>query len=123
MQEELNKFLLDTISYMDGQEDFYHGIILGVLAGIQHFTLKSNREAGLGRCDIIMRHISGRGKAFVFELKWTSKMSEIEKKRDEALQQIATRQYIKELEEECYNDVIQYGIAFCKKSCEVGKVG
>jgi hypothetical protein len=47
-------------------------------------------------------------------------MKEIEKKRDEALQQIIDGKYTEELEEECYNDIIKYGIAFCRKSCEVG---
>jgi len=122
VQEELGDFLLDTISYMDGKEDFYHGIMLGVLSGIHNYNLKSNRETGLGRCDIVMKHSSGRGKAVIFELKWTSDMKEIEKKRDEALKQIIDGKYAEELRNECYNDVIKYGIAFCQKSCEVGKL-
>ncbi|MCL2284218.1 MAG: ATP-binding protein [Fibromonadales bacterium] len=122
VQEELGDFLLDTISYMDGKEDFYHGIMLGVLSGIHNYNLKSNRETGLGRCDIVMKHSSGRGKAVIFELKWTSDMKEIEKKRDEALKQIIDGKYADELRNECYNDVIKYGVAFCQKSCEVGKL-
>ncbi|MCL2283071.1 MAG: ATP-binding protein [Fibromonadales bacterium] len=122
VQEELGDFLLDTISYMDGKEDFYHGVMLGVLSGIRNYNLKSNRETGLGRCDIVMRHSSGRGKAVIFELKWTSDMREIERKRDEALKQIIDGKYAEELRNECYNDVIKYGVAFCQKSCEVGKL-
>ncbi|MDR2732609.1 MAG: ATP-binding protein [Fibromonadaceae bacterium] len=123
VQEELGDFLLGTISYMDGKEDFYHGVMLGVLSGISNYDLKSNRETGLGRCDIVMKHSSGRGKAVIFELKWTSDMKEIVKKRDEALKQIVDGKYAEELENECYNDVIKYGVAFCRKSCEVGMVG
>ncbi|MCL2231630.1 MAG: ATP-binding protein [Treponema sp.] len=120
LQENLGEFLLETISYMDGRrEDFYHGVMIGVLSGVRNYTIKSNREAGLGRCDIVMRHSSGRGKAIVFELKWTAQMREIEKKSEEALQQIEVAKYAKELEAECYTDIIKYGIAFCKKSCEV----
>ena len=119
LQEELSDFLLDTISYMDGREGFYHGIMLGVLAGVRHYYLKSNRETGTGRCDIVMRHASGHGKAVIFELKWTANMREIEKKSEEALKQIEDGMYTKELEEECYTDIVKYGIAFCKKSCEV----
>jgi len=122
VQEELGDFLLDIISYMDGKEDFYHGVMLGVLSGITNYNLKSNRETGLGRCDIVMKHSSGRGKAVIFELKWTSDMKEIEKKRDEALKQIIDGKYAEELRNECYNDVIKYGVAFCQKSCEVGKL-
>ncbi|MCL2218651.1 MAG: ATP-binding protein [Chitinispirillia bacterium] len=122
VQEELGDFLLDTISYMDGKEDFYHGIMLGVLSGIRNYDLKSNRETGLGRCDIVMKHRSGRGKAVIFELKWTADMRNIEKKRDEALKQIVDGKYAEELENKCYNDIVKYGMAFCKKSCEVGKL-
>jgi len=122
VQKELGDFLLDIISYMDGKEDFYHGVMLGVLSGITNYNLKSNRETGLGRCDIVMKHSSGRGKAVIFELKWTSNMKEIEKKRDEALKQIIDGKYAEELSNECYNDVIKYGVAFCQKSCEVGKL-
>ncbi|MCL2183601.1 MAG: ATP-binding protein [Chitinispirillia bacterium] len=122
VQEELGEFLLSTISYMDGKEDFYHGVMLGVLAGIRDYDLKSNRETGLGRCDIVMTHRSGRGKAVVLELKWTADMREIQKKRDEALKQIIDGKYAKALENKCYNDIIKFGIAFCQKSCEVGRL-
>jgi len=121
IKDELNDFLVDVISYMDGRESFYHGVMIGVLSGMRHFSVKSNREAGTGRCDIVMRHASGRGKAVLFEIKYTEKMSEIEKKCEEALNQIKERQYAKELEAECYKDIIQYAVSFCKKSCEVLK--
>ncbi len=121
VQEELGDFLLETISYMDAKEDFYHGVVLGVLAGMRNFTAKSNRETGTGRCDIVLRHASGRGKAVILELKYTPDMREIEKKCEEAVRQIETGQYAKELEYECYTDIVKYGLAFCKKSCEVRK--
>jgi len=160
IQEELSKFLIDTISAWDYQENFYHGIMLGFLSGLRNFIvkstsenpwergrlarillknagkmpaypaknevfggcLKSNHETGLGRCDITLKHASGRGKAVIFELKWTKDMREIEKKCDEAIKQIKDGMYAKELESECYNDIICYGVAFCKKSCEVRKL-
>jgi hypothetical protein len=121
VQEELGDFLLETISYMDAKEDFYHGVLIGVLAGMRNFIAKSNRETGCGRCDIILRHASGRGKAIILELKYTPDMREIEKKCEEAVKQIEDGKYAKELETECYTDIIKYGIAFCKKSCEVRK--
>jgi len=121
VQKELGEFLLDTISYFDGQEDFYHGVTLGVLSGLGDYLPKSNCETGQGRCDIVLKHRSGRGKAIIFELKWTVDMRQIEKKCEEALKQIEDGKYAKELETECYNDVIKYGVAFCKKSCVVRK--
>jgi len=121
VRKELGDFLLETISYLDAKEDFYHGVLIGVLGGLRNFTAKSNRETGLGRCDIILRHTSGRGKAVILELKCTRDMREIEKKCEEAVKQIEDGRYAKELETECYTDIIKYGIAFCKKSCEVRK--
>ena len=121
VQKELGDFLVETISYMDAKEAFYHGILLGVLAGMSEFIAKSNRETGLGRGDIVLRHISGRGKAVILEIKCTQDMQKIVKLSEEAVKQIADGKYVKELETECYTDIIKYGIAFCKKSCEVRK--
>jgi hypothetical protein len=121
VQKELGDFLVETISYLDAKEAFYHGVLLGVLAGMSEFIAKSNRETGLGRGDIVLRHTSGRGKAVILELKYTPEMFEIAKKSEEAVKQIEDGKYAKELESECYNDIIKYGIAFCKKSCEVRK--
>jgi len=121
VQKELSDLLLDTISYFDSQEAFYHGFMLGILAGQPNFSVKSNREAGKGRSDIIMRHLSKRGQAVIFELKWTDNIREITAKADEALRQIDEKLYCKELEDEGYDskNILKYGIAFCKKDCEV----
>jgi len=121
LQKELGNFLVETISYLDAKEAFYHGVLLGVLVGMSEFSAKSNRETGLGRGDIVLRHISGRGKAVILELKCTHDMREIVKLSEEAVKQIADGKYAEELETECYTDIIKYGIAFCKKSCEVRK--
>jgi len=121
VQVELGNFLVETISYMDAKEAFYHGVLLGVLSGMSEFSAKSNRETGLGRGDIVLRHTSGRGKAVILELKCTHDMKKIAKLSEEAVKQIENGKYAKELESECYTDIIKYGIAFCKKSCEVRK--
>jgi len=123
VQQELNNLLLDAISYFDGMEDFYHGFMLGILTPIQGngYWMDSNIEAGTGRGDIILKHESGRGKAIVLELKRTAEMKDICKNSEEALKQIDKNQYTHKLEKECYTDIIKYGIAFCKKSCEVRK--
>jgi len=121
VQKELGNFLLETICYLDAKEDFYHGVLLGVLAGMGEFTAKSNRETSLGLGDIVLRHTSDHGKAIIFELKCTHDMREIVKLCEEAVKQMKDGKYAKELETECYTDIIKYGIAFCKKSCEVRK--
>jgi len=121
IQKELGDLLLDTISYFDSQEAFYHGFMLGILAGQPNFSVKSNRESGKGRSDIIMRHLSKRAQAVIFELKWTDNIREIAAKAEEALRQIDEKLYCKELEDEGYDskNILKYGIAFCKKDCEV----
>ncbi|MDR0307096.1 MAG: ATP-binding protein [Chitinispirillales bacterium] len=119
VQSSLNDLLLDTISYLDGKEDFYHGFMLGILTSLQNFVITSNRETGLGRSDIILKHASGSGKAVILELKWTKEMREICKASEDALRQINENMYVRELEKECYDDIVKYGIAFCKKRCEV----
>ena len=121
MQKELSELLLDTISYFDGKEGFYHGFMLGILAPLRNFVIESNREAGIGRSDIVLKHASGSGKAVVFEFKWTADMRDICKISEDALRQIDESLYTRELEKECYTDIIKYGIGFCKKRCEVRK--
>jgi hypothetical protein len=121
VQEELNELLLDSISYLDAQENFYHGFMLGIFSKLDRYLLKSNRESGLGRSDIIMKHVSRRGKAIIFEIKWTDDMKKLELESEAALRQIDEKLYVKELEDEGYKkeNILKYGIAFCKKDCEV----
>jgi hypothetical protein len=55
-ENELSDILFQTISYLDNQESFYHGLLVGVLSRMQDFKLKSNRESGWGRSDIYMKY-------------------------------------------------------------------
>ena len=123
VKDELNQCLLKSISYLDGQEDFYHGMMLGILFRLEDYIVKSNRETGYGRCDIVARHGSSRGKAILIECKWTRKKSEqavdLQKECDDALKQIEDNQYARELKSENYTEILKYGIAFCGKYCEV----
>ncbi|MDR0306736.1 MAG: ATP-binding protein [Chitinispirillales bacterium] len=123
VQNELSALLLDTISYLNSQEDFYHGFMLGILASLQNFSAKSNREMGIGRSDIILRHNSKRGQAVILEFKWTDDIRKITAKCEDALRQIEEKQYGRELENEGYEakKILKYGIAFCGKDCEVRK--
>jgi hypothetical protein len=119
LQYELSELLLDTISYLDAQENFYHGFMLGILSRQDRYLLKSNREAGTGRSDIIMKYANIQGKGVIFEIKWTNNIHELSTKCKEALQQIEEKQYAKELENEGYKNILKYGISFCGKNCEV----
>ena len=121
VKNELNNTLGDSISYFDGKEDFYHGLIVGILGRLQYYTVKSNRETGLGRCDIALKQTTRRNKAVIIELKWAKKEKYLQKECDAALKQIEDNKYADELISENYTEIIKYGIAFCGKYCEVKK--
>ncbi|MCL2073583.1 MAG: ATP-binding protein [Marinilabiliaceae bacterium] len=121
VQDELNNLLGECISYFDGKEDFYHGLIVGILNKLQYYTVKSNRETGLGRCDITLKQTTRRHKAVIMELKWAKKEKYLQKECDAALKQIEDNKYADELLSENYTEIIKFGIAFCGKYCEVKK--
>jgi hypothetical protein len=118
-EDELSELLIDSISFYDSQENFYHGFLTGVLSKAKKYLVRSNRESGNGRSDIFMKSVSAKGKAVIFELKVAGAMQELSAKCDEALQQIETKMYLKELEQEGYQHILKYGIAFCRKDCMV----
>ena len=113
---EINKLLYKTISYHDYKEDFYHAFLTGILAG-SGCAVKSNREHGEGRSDIVIYH-PDRPQVVLFEAKYAKTLGGLQKSCAEALQQIEDRQYAKEFEED-YDSVLCYGIAFYKKRCLV----
>ncbi|GHV79702.1 hypothetical protein AGMMS49944_14930 [Spirochaetia bacterium] len=118
-EDELSELLIDSISFYDNQENFYHGFLTGVLSKAKRYLVKSNRESGNGRSDIFMKNVSAKGKAVVFELKVAQNMQELSAKCDEALRQIDEKKYLRELEQEGYQHILKYGIAFCRKDCMV----
>ena len=118
-EAELNDIMLETISSMDEHENYYHGLVAGLLTGIKGYITKSNRESGKGRCDLFVKPVSRRKEAFIIEFKVTKKLGELEAKADEALEQIEERHYEKELLDDNYSVISRYGIAFCGKECMV----
>lgn len=81
------------------------------------YIVKSNREAGDGRSDIYIRPVSIFDRAVIIEIKICDKPREIFIKCDKALEQIEEKKYEEELNEEGYEDIIKYGIAFYRKDC------
>lgn len=118
-EEELNEVLMETISFNDAYENFYHGFVAGVLSGMKNYRVKSNREGGTGRSDLFIKPPTRRKAAFVVEFKIADKFEQLEQKAEEALQQIADKQYVEELKSDGYQTVIQYGISFFRKDCMV----
>ncbi len=117
VEEEVTEILYETISSFDESENYYHGLVAGLLSGMKGYRTVSNRETGKGRCDLFVKPVSRRKEAFIVEFKTTKKMKEIEKRAEEALEQIAEKRYFLELEEDGYDQYCSYGIAFCGKDC------
>ena len=116
-QEEINRLLRKTISFNDAYENFYHGFLVGVLSKIDGYIVKSNRESGDGRSDIYIKPLSIFQRAVIIEIKICDKPKELFTKCEDALNQIDEKHYEDELNEEGYDDVIKYGIAFYRKDC------
>ncbi|AGF55773.1 hypothetical protein B0P06_000109 [Clostridium saccharoperbutylacetonicum] len=116
-QSEINRLLRKTISFNDAYENFYHGFVVGVLSGIDGYIVKSNRESGDGRSDIYIRPLSIFQRAVIIEIKVCDKPKDLFTKCDKALEQIEEMKYEEELNEEGYEDIIKYGMAFYRKDC------
>lgn len=117
MAEILSENLMETISFYDYQESYYHGFLAGMLKNIGNYIVQSNRESGNGRPDILLKYPSVRGKAVIIEIKISKTYQGLEEKCDEALRQIEEQNYEEALREEGYQDILKYGVAFYKKEC------
>lgn len=118
-QQELSICLRDSISFMDSKEAFYHGFLLGLLNNMRDYLIKSNREAGNGRFDILVRSLDVTKAPVILELKVSESFKGMEKASEKALNQIEEKQYASTLPEEGYSGAWIYGIAFYKKQCLV----
>ncbi|AOR25135.1 AAA family ATPase [Clostridium taeniosporum] len=116
-EEELNKILVQTISFNDAYENFYHGFVTGVLSNMHDYIVKSNREGGTGRSDLFIKSVSKRGIAVVIEFKIAKDIDDLEKRADDALNQIRDKKYDEELRSEGYKNIVKYGISFYQKDC------
>ena len=112
---EISKFLGDTISYFDYKEDFYHAFLAGLLSGVAGMKVVSNRETGSGRADIILKN-PRMARVAVFEFKHAKTENQMISKCDEAVKQVAVKEYTFPFREET---IYKYGISFYKKKCLV----
>ena len=119
MGDILNGQLFSSISFYDSAENFYHGFLTGILAQSEDYLVKSNRESGTGRSDIMVKSPSLRGRSFVLELKVSSGIDDLEADAEKALQQVYEKKYMEELRQEGYRKIDCYGISFYRKDCEV----
>ena len=111
--------ILDTKAPDDMKENFYHGLLLGLLRGSNpDWLIKSNRESGDGFSDIlIMPEDPDAG--IVIEVKYAKEMKELDTACEAAMAQIKDKRYDEALRDEGRCDILAYGIAFCRKRCRV----
>ena len=125
IEELLNDYLWNTISIRDTavakerKENFYHGILLGLLSHMENWLVKSNQESGEGYSDILVEVPESRT-GVVIEMKY-AQGGLLDTACAEALQQIEERQYTAKLESDGMKNIVRYGIACYKKHCRVMK--
>ena len=117
ISDEVSGYLNDTISYFDYHENFYHAFLAGLFSGVKGIGVESNRESGTGRTDVVVKYPRKRYVA-IFELKKAETDEVMEKRCQEALQQIENKKYASSFKRET---VFKYGVAFHEKSCLVKK--
>ena len=89
------------------------------MSSLEQYRILSNREAGNGRADILLKPYDEQNTAVIIELKYTKEFKGLEDGCSKALQQIETMHYTDELEEDGYQSILMYGICFYKKNCKV----
>ena len=107
----------DTAVAKDKKENFYHGILLGLLGYKASWLIKSNTESGTGYSDILVEVPKNRT-GIVIELKYAEN-GDMDAACDEALKQIEEKSYVDKLKQDGMRNFIKYGIACFKKDCKV----
>ena len=111
--------ILDTKAPDAMKENFYHGLLLGLLRGSNpDWLIKSNRESGDGFSDILIEP-EDPDAGIVIEVKYTKEMKELDAACEAAITQIKDKRYDETLRYEGRCDILAYGIAFCRKRCRV----
>lgn len=118
IQRILDEQLLDTISFYDAHESFYHGFLLSLLNTCADWYVTSNAETGKGRSDILVER-KDRKLGFVVEVKDVKDENRLETACAAAIQQIEDRDYTASLRRYRIKDIWIYGIAFYDKECRV----
>ena len=123
IQELFNSYMSRTISIRDTfvkkemKENFYHGMLLGILQCDSGWVIRSNQESGLGYCDILLM-VPGDRIGCAIELKYAENGA-FDAACDEAFRQIDEKKYIDFLQQECMETIYIYAVACYKKSCKV----
>ncbi len=110
--------ILDTKAKDDQKENFYHGLLLGLLRSEPNWLILSNAESGDGFSDILIEP-EDPDTGIVIEVKYSPTLAGMESACATALEQIREKRYDERLRNEGRENVTAFGIAFCKKRCRV----
>lgn len=123
IEQIFGDYLWNTISIRDTavakekKENFYHGILLGLLGYKSSWLIKSNAESGTGYSDILVEVPTNRT-GIVIELKYAEN-GDMDAACEDALRQIEEKNYVAKLKQDGMRNFIRYGIACFKKDCRV----
>ena len=110
--------ILDTKAKDDQKENFYHGLLLGLLRSEPNWLILSNAESGDGFSDILIEP-EDPDTGIVIEVKYSPTLAGMESVCEAAMNQIKEKRYDERLRNEGRENVTAFGIAFCKKRCRV----
>ena len=111
--------ILDIKAPDDMKENFYHGLLLGLLRGSNpDWLIKSNRKSGDGFSDILIKP-EDPDAGIIIEVKYAKEIKALDAACDAVMAQIKDKRYDEALRDEDRCDILAYGIAFCRKRCRV----
>ena len=110
--------ILDTKAKDEQKENFYHGLLLGLLRSEPNWLILSNAESGDGFSDILIEP-EDPDTGIVIEVKYSPTLAGMESVCEAAMNQIKEKRYDERLRNEGRENVTAFGIAFCKKRCRV----
>ena len=120
-EKYLQNILLKSTNYNDTKnEDFYHGLILGMILFLDRdYYINSNKESGLGRYDVIIEPKNKNNRGFILEFKVVKDEENLDKVSKNAIKQIIDEKYDTQLKERGIKDITLVGITFFKKLLKV----
>ena len=118
IKEYLDEQLLDTVSYYDARESFYHGFLLALLSTCANWRVSSNIETGKGRSNIVVER-RDRKVGFVVEVKDVKEYEKLDAACETALRHIEEKDYTAILRRYRVKYIWTYGNAFWEKECRV----
>ena len=122
IRKTLSAFLLSSVSFHDVVgENFYHGLLLGLVAVFDNYRVKSNRESGLGRFDIMLLPQEPGYPGIIIEVKALKNADDValHESAKGALEQIRDKRYDEELRNLGVDEILSYGVAFSGKKVDV----